>query len=801
MNNQHRFSKLNKLFAELAVWSFRNRILVSLGSLMMLGGALFLANGVRMDNSFEAFFDESDPTYQAYNTYRDNFGSDEIIYIMYDASSYPHGVFNKALIEKVNALGKEIENRVPFVKKVRNITNAELMVGEDDDLVIRKIEEELPLDQQSLNKFAQAFSKKPMFIGNLFDKEQKLGAILVEMTRSSTDPLNEIRLDPEGGDSLDNLYPQVSGDELDLILAETQFSDIPYYLSGDVPLNIVYNRIIYREMLTLGGATFLIIAIVLAVFFKGKIIGILGPISVVLLALMMTVAFISAMGWNIDMMFGLTPTLLTAIGIAHAVHIISEFTVHFNKTGDKEKAIYQTLYLVGTPCLLTSLTTAAGFLAMSIAPIKTISHMAVYMSIGVLFAFLLSITLLTFFLSFARQSKNKPETSSTQLTILDKFLRVSSEFSIKKPLLALSIFALIVLGAGLGIRNLEIDSNYLSDFSEGVLIRQHTEHIDNTMGGMSSFVYLIDSGVENGLKNPAFLHELARVQAEAEKHMPLIRKTTSVVDLLKDINQSFHGGDPDYYKIPESQALIAQYLLVYELSGGDDLYTYITNDYSQALIQMRVQLTDSSELEKFENKMQLYLSKNPLKHAEKSNTGIGALWLKLINYISDSQIRGLSLALVVITLLICFIFGSVKMGLVSMIPNIAPIVIVGGMMGWMGIDLDSTKLLIATVAIGLAVDDTIHMMTRFKLEFDRLGNYFEAFRCTIHEVGKALVITSITLVLGWSALLFSLMDIQFWFSILLSSTIILALAADFFIMPVLIFWLKPFGPENTKPAE
>ena len=119
-------------------------------------------------------------------------------------------------------------------------------------------------------------------------------------------------------------------------------------------------------------------------------------------------------------------------------------------------------------------------------------------------------------------------------------------------------------------------------------------------------------------------------------------------------------------------------------------------------------------------------------------------------------------------------------------------------MGWLGVNLDVSKLLIATIAIGIAVDDTIHMMTRFKLEFELLGNYREAFRQTLHEVGKALIITSVTLVLGWSALLTSIMDAQVWFGILLSSTVVLALFADFFIMPVLIFWLKPFGPERPS---
>lgn len=795
-NHSHKegFHKVNAFFAALASWSFRHRWLVFSGCMMVLVGALYYVQSVRMDNSFEAFFDESDPAYNAYNIYRENFGSDEIVYIMYDASNYEYGVFNKEIIKLTHSLTQAIETEVPFVKKVRSITNSELMTGNEDELIIQKIEEELPLEQDALTRFAEAFAKKPLYVNNLFNKPQTMGAILVEMTLSSTDPVEKIKLDPNEGDDLDNLYPQVSKQALDKVLSRPEFAKLTYYLSGDVFINAEYNRIAYEEMLSLGGLTFLIVALILVLFFKGRIIGVVGPLMVVFLSIMLTAAFVSAMNWHIDMLFGLTPALLTAIGVANSVHIISEFINHFHESGSREKAIHKTLYLVGTPCLLTSITTAAGFFSMSVAPIKSVSHMAVYMAIGVLFAFFLSITLLTFFLSFIRLPKHETKPPSL---LVKNILSKSSVIPIHHKLKVIVCFTLMVSICGAGLMHLNVDSNFLSDFSDRVKVKKDTETIDDIMGGMNSFTYLLDAQTEGGIKEPDFLKELEALQLETEKHFPLIRKTSSIVDLIKDINQSFHGDNPAYYKIPDSRDLIAQYLLVYELSGGEEIYNYITRDQSQAVLELRVQVTNSSKLAEFDRQIQTYLDQHPLKQAELSKTGIGALWLQLMDYISDSQLKGLTIALIVITLLISFIFGSLKMGIVSMIPNIGPIIIVAGIMGWLGIDLDYSKLLLATVAIGIAVDDTIHMMNRFQLEFQRLGNYVEAFKCTIEEVGKALIITSVTLVFGWSALLLSLMDSQVWFAVLLSSTIILALLCDFFVMPVLIFWLKPFGKEQA----
>lgn len=794
------FAWLNNLFAAIAVWSYRHRWWVLLMSCLILAMSGYYASSARMDNSFDAFFDESDPAYSAYNTYRENFGSDEIIYLMYDASGYPQGVFNKTLIEKIDRLGTEIDTRVPFVKRVRSLTNAELMVADGDDLIIKKINDSLPADQDTLNEFAEAFSRKPLYVNSLFDEARQRGVMIVEMSLSSTDTIDTIRLDPEKGDALENLYPQVSTAALNQILQEPDYAGMAFHVSGDVPLNTAYNRIIDYESKLLGGVSLTIIAVLLLVFFRGRLVGVLGPISVVALSIMMTVAFMSAMDWPMDMMFGLVPSLLISIGVADAVHVVSEYVRQFRQHHDREQALRETLFRVGTPCLLTTITTAIGFLCMSIAPIKSISHLAIYVALGVVAAFFLSITLLTFFLSFAR--KPKPvQKLKRQRDYMGSLLVWCGQIALNRPGLCMSVFLLLVLAAAVGLKELKVDSNFLSDFSKDIKVRADTEIIDNTMGGMNSYVYLFDTGEEGGLKSPQALRELERVQDKVLEYSPFVRKATSIVDLIKDINQSFHNDDPAYYRIPDNRELISQYLLVYELSGGEELYANVTRDFSRAAMQIRTQLTDSSKLAEFEAEIQQYLMANPLQYSEKSITGMGALYLTLMNYISSSQIQGLTLALVVITILFSVLFGSLKMGLISMIPNVAPILIVGGLMGWVGTYLDYSKLLIAPVAVGIAVDDTIHMMTRIKLEFARWGNYRKAYQEAIQEVGRALVITSVTLICGWSAMLISTMEFTFWFSVLLSCTILLALLADLFIMPILIIWFKPFGPETVKDTE
>jgi hypothetical protein len=761
----------------------------------VFAASAYLATTVRIDNGFESFFDEKDTAYSAYLQYRDDFGSDEISYLLYRAPAYEHGVFNLEVMRKISELTQKIENEVPFVKKVRSISNAEVLLATADGIEITRLEDDFPDTQEQLLSFKRHFISKPMYIGGLLSEDYQYGAIQVEMDRSSIDPLEDIRLDPDGGDGLDNLYPQVVDDALQSLLSSAEYTDMEFYQSGDVPLNTAYNRIIEEEMSTLGAISFLLIGLLLLVFFRGSVIGVVGPLAVVFLTIVMTVGFLGLVGWDIDMMFGILPTLLTAVGVAHAVHIISEFQIFLQRYGDRARALKETLYLVATPCLLTSLTTAAGFFAMVVSPIKTLKHMAVYTSLSVLFAFFLSITLLTFFLSFGKINE-KGMKIKKQGVVLERFLSGVAQ-SVIRYYKSITVVSLIILClAASGMQRIVVDSNYLLDFSDQVPIKYNTKFIDDVMGGMNSIVYLFDSGEPDGIKNPEVLKELERLQLSANSHDDIVKKSYSIVDLLKDINQSFHNGDPVYYRIPQTRELVAQYLLVYEMSGGEELANFVSRDYSRASLELRTRLTDSSEIAGFVDAMDAYLSSAPVVKSTTELTGIGTLWLKLIDYITTSQIRSILLAFTVIALMMCFIFRSIKIGLISMIPNIAPVIITLGIMGWYGIVLDYMKLMIATVAIGIAVDDTIHLVTRFHYEFKKCGNYHVALKAAMADVGRALIITSVVLILGFLVFTFSVMDSQMWFGVLLSSTIFVALLADFFVMPALVLWLQPFGKER-----
>jgi predicted RND superfamily exporter protein len=790
-------SALGTFFERVGGWSHDHRWIVLIASLLVSGFGAYLASSARVDNSVASFFDTDDPTYGAYLDYRDDFESDEVGYVVYKP---PGGAWDLEAMRKVDLITRELEDEVPFVKEVTSLSNVEFMEGAPpDDILVYDLLTDFPESQEQLYVIRDKVMKKPIYIGGLVSGDAALGGIIIEMTRSSVDPVEKLRLDPDGGNGLDNLYPQVSYRAIEAVLDRPEYSGFEFFHTGDVALNATYNLVFMEdEFPMLVTMSIIVIALALALVFR-RPLGVIGPFMAIVFAMAISLAVIGALGWQIDFMFGMMPILLITVGVANAVHILSEFDIYQRKLGDRREAIRRTLYLVGTPCLLASLTTAAGFLSLSLSPVKTVAHLAIYSSAGVLAAFVASVTILVAFLTFGRDPKTERAHKRLQARIKrsERFgaaLRAVASFVIRFRNPILVFFALLFVASAWGMTKLTVDSNFLLEFSEKIPVRRSTQFVDDNMSGNYSIVYVFDSGEPDGIKNPEVLREIERVQKEAEKH-PLVTKTYSVVDMMKDINESFHNGDPAYYRIPDSRDLVAQYLLVYELSGGEELRDYVTMDYARATLELRCKMKETSLLAGIVEDIDAHLDEEPLQASSISVTGIGALWLKFVEYITMSQIQGGLLALTVVSLMMILVFRSVKIGLVSMLPNISPVILVVGAMGWLGIYLDYYRLLITPVAIGIAVDDTIHLMTRYHYEFRKSRNYEKALYDSMNGVGRALFTTSAILVAGFMVNIFSVMDGQQSFGILLSTVIALALIADFLLMPALILWLKPFGPE------
>lgn len=800
--------RLSRAFERLATWSYDYRWVVAGLSLLLLFAGLHGLSRLGFDNSFEAYFDRDDPVYAAYLRYREDFGSDEISYLMYEAPGREHGIFDLEAMRQVASLTEALETEVPFVAEVTSLTNAEYVEAIPDGIRVYDLLEDFPETQAELLEVRRKVLAKPLYVGGIVSADARRGAIVIEMDKSSIDPQHELVADPAKGYELDNLYPQASDLAIQRILARPEYAGLEFWHSGDVPMNAAYNWIASAEGGLFGRLTlsaFGVIGLLLLIFFRSAV-GVVGPLSVAALSVVLSLASIWALGWQADIMSSIVPTMVIAIGVAESVHILSDFRAKRLELGDRREALRRTLFLVGPPCLMTTLTNGGGFASMVVSPIVAISHMAIYSAVGVVASFVLSMTLLVVFLSLGRR-----RSAAAPAAAAEEYARAKGGLGFQRALEAVVRFDLahsraILVGAlaicvlaGWGITRLTVDSNFITEFGEEVPIRSDTLAIDEAMGGMGSLVYLFDTGSPDGIKDPAVLRAIERLQAQAEKD-DLVKKTYSIVDVLKDLNQQFHEGDPAWYVLPDSRELVAQYLLLYESSGGDETEEYVSSDYARANLELRVKLVETSKTTGLAERLGSYLSAHPVEGAELEMTGIWALWFQLVGYITTSQVSGFLLAFTVIAALMALIFRSLQLGLLSMVPNVLPSLITLGLMGMVGFALDYNKLLLGTVAIGIAVDDTIHHVTRFRHEFERCGSYAEALRATMHDVGRAVFITSAALVCGFLVFVGSSLDSQAQLGILLAFCISTALVAEFLLMPSLILVLKPFGPEGESAA-
>ncbi len=803
MNRDPQFDYLreaDRLFGRLGVWMHGHKSVVFVVAIAMLSAGAFQATKFRIDNSFDSFFDATDPAFSAYKTYQEEFGSDEVAYLLYSVPASAHGPFDLDAMRRIAELTEALEYEVPFVKDVTSLSNVEFITADGDFLEIHELALDMPDNQAALSERGRAMMGKPAYRGAIVDNEATHGAIVLEMTVTSSDPLDLLRLDPDGGNDIENLYPQVASRKIAEILARPEYRGIDFRWSGDVAMNSAYHEVIKSESATQALLTLALVSLIAMVCFRMQLLGLLGPLSVVILSMILTVGFMSLAGYKIGVMFLIAPTLLIAIGVAQSVHLITEFNLMRARGMDRRRSVKEALERVAMPCLLAAFTTATGFVVMSGSNLRALAEMAVYLGVGVMLTFVASITVMVCFMSMGKEKPRRAAGEDVRKRdALHRLLRRIAVLDTKRPLAIVILFGGILAGSLAGIGKLHVGFNFLDEFKPHTQFRRHTDYIQNVMGGMLNVVFVYDSGEPDGARTRELLAHLDAFQAHADRS-PIVEKTYSVVDILKDVNQSFHGDDPAYYRLPDSDELIAQYLLMYELSGGEELGDYLNGDYSRTTLELRVDLTDSSRIQALVDDMERYLEEHPAG-VEIRTTGIGLLWIKMAEYIADSQMWGYSLAFGIIALVLCLAFRSIKVGLLAMIPNLFPVILALGLMGWQSVQLDYFRLLVATVAIGIAVDDTVHITTRLRSEFLRHGNYERAIRESLLSTGRALVITTVVLSLAFLVYLASDMAMLSNFGILLSATMVAALVADLFLLPCLVLLLKPFGPERAaEPA-
>ncbi|MEN8147724.1 MAG: MMPL family transporter [Campylobacterota bacterium] len=775
---------------------------------LMLAMVLSLAINlpkITMDTSTEGFLYPDDPQILMYNDFRNQFGRDEKIIIAVKTKD----VFDARFLEKLFALHSEMEEHLPYIKEVNSLKNARKTTGNEEELIVEDLFlDGVPSSAEALAEI-KAYAQDNNIYENLYLSEDGSFTTIMITTNTYTSIGNEEEAEDDFSEGFDEEEEAVSDEQLPFIsVQETNElilkleTIIDRYRADDFMIYDAGSPIVTKNLqstLVADMSKFILyviatISLLLLAMFR-RISGIILPLLVVILTLLATVGSMALAGAPITSMTQILPSLLLAVGVGASVHLLAMFFHKFDETGDKNGAIAYALGHSGLAIVMTSVTTAASLSSFSISDIQPVANLGVFASLGVMLALVLTLVFLPVMLAIL-PIKAKKDAASTH-GVLDDLTLVIADISIKyRRSIVISALVLIVGSVALASQ-MHFSHNPLHWFKADNSVRINTEVIDHELKGSISIEVVLDTHKENGVYDPAFLNAMnsaseAIYTFKGENYF--IGKIVNVADVLKEIHMALHENDKAFYVIAQDPDLIAQEFLLFENSGSDDLEEIVDSQFSKTRLSIKAPWVDSVEYVELIEQLETLLAQKFGEEVTVSITGTLPILATTITKSIESSIESYAIAFMVIGLLMIVLIGNVKLGLLSMLPNLTPIMFGVAFMVVFDLPLDMFTILIGAIAIGMVVDDTIHYMHNFQRYYIIHKSVDEAIRLTLQSTGRAIFITSIVLSSGFFVFMFASMTNLFNFGLITGVTVLMAMVTNLFLTGAL---MKTFVKEGA----
>lgn len=753
--------------------------------LMLLAtvGLLSQIKHIRMDNSNESAFIKDDPAVTVLNQFKSDFGNDDFVYILI---AREQSVLDGEFLQQVGNLASQLQAEVPYLKKMSWLGNAEQITSERDGVRISPLFNNRAPLELDMHQLRDTIGQNPVLENYLISRDENTTAIMLEFYPYPEDVKDARKESPP---------------VINRVIAN--FPELKTFVVGGPVIDFEYDAISGQEAGQLGLGCLLLILLLLA-FTLRSVGGVLIPALVIVVSLIWTLGFIGLSGIPISMMILMLPVLLICVGIGDSLHFLAEYQRKLKQGFARRQAIVETLLIVTAPCLLTTVTTAAGFLAFAATDIQPLRDMGYFSAIGVCVALLISLTLAPILVSFSFKTNTSPEQTDND----DRFTRVLAvlaSIATSRPKTVVLVFALVAVVSTVGYARVQVETNTIQALAEEVPLRQAYDYVDQNMGGTMALEVVMDPGRSDGVKDPRFMEKVEAFQQYAQAH-PLVWKSYSILDALKQTRQALHQDNPEFYALPAQRQQISQYLFLYELGGGEQLGRYVGFDYDKLRVQLRTSSLSTGDVRSVIDYLQQYVDENmtgdnTIGDIKVSFTGTMS-WVKtLSDHVASGQKSSFIWAFLVISLLMIGVLRSIPLGLMSMLPNLFPVLLGLGVMGFTGIYMHMVLVIFAPIIIAVAVDDTIHFFFRFKANFQRTANYETAIHQTVTGVGRPLLFTTLVLVFGFSVFAFSIMDNYRDFGLLAAIAFSWALLCDLMLVPALLVLLKPLKMAQGETSE
>ncbi len=788
--------RIEKGFADFAGLVFRHRIKTLVVSAVIIGTLLSQLPHIALDPSMEGFLHPEDPALKTYNAFRDQFGRDEVIIV----GLRPDNVFDLKFLQTLKAIHEELEATVPYLDEVTSLINARNTRGDGDELIVEDLLEEWPRTAEELAQIRKRAMAHPMYRNLLLSKDGTFTTIIVR-TQASTGPGSDDDIlqgfdNPSGEDEpeaitgtryLTDAQNTEVVEAVDKVVQKYKSQGQHIYLAGTPVVTHFLKWAMIKDMRKFMTLLVSVVAVAIFAMFH-RISAVLLSLGVVVLSFLSTLSFMAFTGTALKIPTQVLPSFVLAVGVGTSIHILAIFYHRLEKGDPKREAIIYALGHSGLAILMTNMTTAAGLLSFAGADVAPVADLGIFASVGVMLSLLYTVILLPPLISFVPFRSRHASRIAKNGSRMDRLLETISRIATTHPRKILGISTVVILLSIAGATQIRFSHYPLLWFKADNPIRRDTEMIDTTMRGSMTIEVVLDTGEENGWHSPDRINRLAAADAAMEAltyDNNYVGKAFSLTTILKEINQALNENRNEAYVIPDDSDLIAQEFLLFENSGSDDLEDFVDSRFSKARFTMKFPFKDAVHYKPFQRMIEAYFHKN-FPNIDLKFTGMISLLARTISNTITSLAESYAIAMVVITCMMVLLIGRVRIGLLSMIPNLAPILLMMGVIGAFHFPMDMFTMMVASIAIGLAVDDTIHFMHNFRRYYEASGDPRQAVHETLHTAGRAMLVTTVVLSMGFFIYMFASLNNIIRFGFLTGITLIAALLSDYFLGPALM---------------
>lgn len=734
-------------------------------------------NGLRVDTDPENMLSEENPVRVTHREEKRTFGLYDRIIVGVVNDAHPQGVYNARTLSNVHTLTEAAENLEGVIRSdiLSPSTIDNIEQGGLGAVSFNWMMRQPPGTDEEAAEIRDAMLELPMLRGALIDEAGK--SLLLYIPIESKD-----------------ISHRVSTVLLEKIEELEKAEGERYHITGLPVANDTFGVQMFIQMAISAPMAMALIFVLMLVFFRRLSI-IISPMIVALMSVILTMGALIASGNTVHIMSSMIPIFIMPIAVLDAVHILSEFYDRYPQLRDKRATAKAVMGELWRPMFYTSLTTTAGFGSLMLAPIPPVQVFGGFVALGVMLAWLLTVTFVPAYLTllpdrwlegFGMKQEAKGE-GDGQSARGRGILMAMSRLTGTRPRLIIGVAAVLMGISVYGITRIEINDNPVKWFEPDHRIRVADRVLNERFSGTYPAYLVFDTGREGALKQPELLRYLNGLQEHLEAH-PNVGKTTSVTAIVQTVYREMMEGNPEYYRIPESDRAVAQTLLTYESSHRpDDLYHFVTPDYAKGVVWLQLNSGDNREMSSVVKTARQYLDANPLPIAAEDDwfglTYINVIW-------QDKMVAGMLKALlssfVVVFILMMLLFRSVSWGLLSMVPLTLTISLIYGIIGLVGKDYDMPVAVLSSLSLGLAVDYAIHFLARSREIRQRHKSWRETLPAVFGEPARAISRNIIVIGIGFTPLLLAPLVPYQTVGILISAILLIAGLVSLLVLPALI---------------